>query len=87
VVTFIPVIFVLGAAANIPALPLLFMCAASSQICSLMTHYGNAVGTVLYGAGYVPQMTWWKIGHIVTVFGLLVYYFVGLAWWKTLGLW
>lgn len=87
VVTFIPVIFVLGAAAKLPAIPLLLLCAASAQIASLMTHYGNAVGTVLYGAGYVPQGTWWKIGHIVTLVGLTIYFVVGLTWWKVLGLW
>ncbi|MBP2638057.1 MAG: anion transporter [Firmicutes bacterium] len=87
VVTFIPVIFVLGSAAKLPAIPLLLMCAASAQIASLMTHYGNAVGTVLYGAGYVPQGTWWKVGHIVTAVSLTIYFIVGLTWWKILGLW
>lgn len=87
VVTFIPVIFTMGAAAKLPALPLLLMCAASAQIASLMTHYGNAVGTVLFGAGYVDQGTWWKIGHIVTAVGLTIYFIVGLSWWKVLGLW
>lgn len=87
VVTFIPVIFTMGAAAKLPALPLLLLCAASAQIASLMTHYGNAVGTVLFGAGYVDQGTWWKIGHIVTVVGLTIYFVVGLPWWKMLGLW
>jgi len=87
VVTFIPVIFTMGAAAKLPAIPLLLMCAASAQIASLMTHYGNAVGTVLFGAGYVDQGTWWKIGHIVTVIGLTIYFVVGLSWWKVIGLW
>lgn len=87
VVTFIPVLFTLGTAAQLPPLPLLLMCAASAQIASLMTHYGNAVGTVLYGAGYVGQGTWWKIGHIVTVVSLVIYFVVGSLWWKMLGLW
>jgi len=87
VVTFIPVIFTLGAAFKLPAIPLLLMCAASAQIASLMTHYGNAVGPVLFGAGYVPQGTWWKIGHITTAVALTIYFVVGLSWWKVLGLW
>jgi len=87
VVTFIPVIYTLGAVANVPALPLLLMTAASAQIASLMTHYGNAVGTVLYGAGYVPQGTWWKIGHIVMAISMTTYFIIGLSWWKFLGLW
>ncbi|AIF50387.1 DASS family sodium-coupled anion symporter [Pelosinus sp. UFO1] len=87
VVTFIPVIYTLGAVTHVPALPLLLMTAASAQIASLMTHYGNAVGTVLYGAGYVPQGTWWKIGHVVMVVSMTVYFIIGLSWWKFLGLW
>lgn len=87
VVTFIPVIFTMGAAAKLPAIPLLLMCAASAQIASLMTHYGNAVGPVLYGAGYVDKVTWWKVGHIVTAVALTIYFVVGLTWWKMLGLW
>lgn len=87
VVTFIPVLFTMGAAAKLPAIPLLLLCAASAQIASLMTHYGNAVGTVLFGAGYVDQGTWWKIGHIVTVVSLTIYFVVGLPWWHILGLW
>ena len=87
VVTFIPVIFVMGAAAKLPAIPLLLLCAASAQIASLLTHYGNACGPVLFGAGYVDQVTWWKIGHISVVICMSIYFLIGLPWWKILGLW
>lgn len=58
VVTFVPVIFTLGAVIGIPPIPLLLLIAASAQIASVMTHYGNAVGPLLFGAGYVPQGRW-----------------------------
>jgi DASS family divalent anion:Na+ symporter len=87
VVTFIPVIFTLGAATKLPAIPLLLLCAASAQLASLMTHYGNAVGPVLFGAGYVDKVTWWKVGHVVTYLTMSIYFVVGLAWWRVLGLW
>jgi DASS family divalent anion:Na+ symporter len=87
VVTLIPVIFSMGAAAKLPAIPLLLLCAASAQLASLMTHYGNAVGPVLYGAGYVDKGTWWKVGHIVTYTTMTIYFVVGLSWWKVLSLW
>lgn len=44
------------------------MTAALAQIASLMTHYGNAVGTVLYGAGYVPQGTCGRLGTLLWLF-------------------
>lgn len=87
VVTFMPVIFTLGAAMKLPAIPLLLLCAASAQIASLQTHYGNAVGPVLFGTGYVDRATWWKVGHVVCYFSITVFLVVGLSWWKVLGIW
>jgi divalent anion:Na+ symporter, DASS family len=87
VVTFMPVIFTLGAATKLPAIPLLLLCAASAQIASLMTHYGNAVGPVLFGMGYVDRATWWKVGHVVCYFSMIVFFVVGLLWWKVIGIW
>lgn len=87
VVTFMPVIFTLGAATKLPAIPLLLLCAASAQIASLPTHYGNAVGPLLFGMGYVDRPTWWKIGHVVCYLCMAIFFFVGLAWWKVIGLW
>jgi divalent anion:Na+ symporter, DASS family len=87
VVTFMPVIFTMGAATKLPAIPLLLLCAASAQIASLMTHYGNAVGPVLFGTGYVERGTWWKVGHIVAYLCMAIFFVVGLTWWKVLGIW
>ena len=87
VVTFMPVIFTLGAATKLPAIPLLLLCSASAQIASLPTHYGNAVGPVLFGAGYVDRATWWKIGHVVCYLCMAIFFAFGLAWWKVIGLW
>lgn len=87
VVTFMPVIFTLGAAMKLPAIPLLLLCSASAQIASLPTHYGNAVGPVLFGMGYVPRPVWWKIGHVVCYLCMTIFFVVGLTWWKIIGLW
>lgn len=87
VVTFVPVIFTIGHVANLPGIPLLLLVAASAQIASLLTHYGNAVGPLLFGAGYVSQKRWWMTGHIIAYYSMVVYFVVGLIWWKVLGLW
>lgn len=87
VVTFVPVIFTIGNVLDLPAIPLLLLVAASAEIASLQTHYGNAVGPLLFGAGYVSQKKWWTIGHIIAYYSMVVYFIVGLAWWKVIGLW
>lgn len=85
--TFIPVLFTIGMVAKVPALPLAMLLGVSSAFGSQLTHYGNAVGPVLFGSDYVDQATWWKIGTVMAVFTGIVYLVVGLPYWKLIGLW
>lgn len=87
VVTFVPVVFTLGQVFNLPPIPLLLLVAASAQLASLLTHYGNAVGPLLFGAGYVAQGRWWLTGHVIAFYSMFVYFVIGLLWWSILGLW
>lgn len=84
---FIPVLFTLGLVAKVPPLPLVFLLGASSAYGCLLTHYGGAVGPVLFGTGYVPQKTWWEIGAVLVAFNFILYMTIGLGYWKLPGLW
>jgi DASS family divalent anion:Na+ symporter len=84
---FIPVLFTIGLAAQAPAMPLALLIAGSAAYGCLLTHYGGAVGPVLFGTGYVDQKTWWKVGAVLAVFNVAVYMIIGLPYWKMLGLW
>lgn len=87
VAAFIPVLFTIGLAADVPPLPLAFMMAFSAGFGSLLTHYGGAVAPVLFGTGYVSQKLWWKMGAIMAVMNLAVYFLIGIPAWKVMGLW
>jgi DASS family divalent anion:Na+ symporter len=54
---------------------------------SSITHYGSGSSVVLYGAGYVPVTTWWRLGFMVSVVNLIIWLGIGGMWWKVLGLW
>ena len=85
--TFIPVLFTLGMLAKVPLMPLVMLLGVSSAFGSQLTHYGNAVGPVLFGADYVDQVTWWKYGTVMVVVNYIVYMAIGLPYWKMIGLW
>lgn len=87
VTSFIPVLYTIGLVAKAPLMPLALLIAFSSGFGSLLTHYGGALGPVLFGTGYVEQKTWWKVGTVVVIMNCLVYMFIGLPYWKLLGLW
>ena len=84
--TIIPVLFTLGLLAKVPLFPLALLLGASSTFGSQLTHYGNAVGPVLFGAGYVDQVAWWKYGTVMVLVNCAVYLGVGLPYWKLIGL-
>lgn len=61
--------------------------AAMSNLMIPLTHYGGGAAPILYGAGYVSQNDWWKLGFIITTVNVLIWLLLGGAWWKFIGLW
>ena len=51
-----------------------------------LTHYGNGAAPVYFGAGYVSQGEWWRNGFVITTINTIVWFTVGFAWWKVIGL-
>lgn len=80
---FIGVATAAGAPPVLAALTLGFF----SNFCAGLTHYGNGVGPIYFGAGYMSQATWWKVGFIMSLVYLVCWLGVGMAWWKAIGLW
>ena len=79
----------LGAAlaAGVPpmlaALPLAYF----SSLNAAMTHYGTGSAPVYFGAGYVRQGDWWRLGFRISVINLIIWMGAGSVWWKIVGIW
>jgi DASS family divalent anion:Na+ symporter len=76
----IPVFFTIGLLAKAPLLPMVMLLGVSSAFGSQLTHYGNAVGPVLFGADYVDQGTWWKVGTVMVLVNCVIYMGIGLPY-------
>lgn len=74
-------------AAGAPPFLAVAMLAYCSNLMAGLTHYGTTPGPIYFGAGYVKQQTWWRMGLIASVPNILIWIVVGFAWWKVLGLW
>lgn len=83
---FIPFLTVTVAAGAPPYITALCL-AYFSNLCASLTHYGTTPGPIYFGAGYVPQGTWWKLGLIASWINIPIWLVVGALWWKVLGLW
>ena len=58
-----------------------------SSIDASLTHYGTGSAPVYFGAGYVTQGTWWRVGFLVSLVQITLWLGVGMVWWKVLGWW
>ncbi|TCS81479.1 anion permease [Pectinatus cerevisiiphilus] len=61
--------------------------AVLSNLMIPLTHYGGGAAPILFGAGYVSQAEWWKLGFIITTVNIVIWLGFGSFWWKICGLW
>jgi DASS family divalent anion:Na+ symporter len=80
---FAPVAVAAGAPPYLVALSMGFF----SNLCASITHYSTGPAPIYFGAGYVDQGKWWRIGFIVSVVNIVIWLGIGGLWWKVLGLW
>lgn len=79
--------FAVAVAVGTPPLLAAISFAALSNIMIPLPHYGGGAAPILYGAGYVPQGTWWKLGFIIVTVNLVIWLGIGSLWWHLIGLW
>jgi DASS family divalent anion:Na+ symporter len=58
-----------------------------SNLPASLTHYGTTPAPIYFGAGYVKQQTWWRLGLIASMLNITIWIVVGFAWWKLLRWW
>jgi DASS family divalent anion:Na+ symporter len=83
---FIPFVAVLIAAGTPPLLAVV-MLAYFSNLSAALTHYGTTTAPIYFGANYVTQRDWWRLGLIVSFATIGIWTTTGLLWWKVLGWW
>jgi len=53
---------------------------------SCLTHYGTGPAPVFFGANYVSMRDWWRIGFLLSVVYIIIWWSIGFPWWRLLGL-
>lgn len=81
--TFLAVALAAGAPPFFAAMSL----SAAANICGNITHYSLGSAPIFFGAGYVSQSSWWKLGFIFSVINMIIWFGLGWVWWKVIGLW
>jgi len=82
---FIPFTTLVIAAGAPPRLTVIAF-ACFSNLSAALTHYGTTPAPIWFGAGYLSQRTWWRLGLAAAILTFLIWATVGMAWWWVLGL-
>jgi DASS family divalent anion:Na+ symporter len=72
-----------GAPPMLAVLPMAYF----SNLNAGVTHYGTGSAPVFFGAGYLHEREWWRIGFLVSLVNVSIWLVIGGAWWKLIGLW
>lgn len=79
--------FAAGIALGAPPMLLGLTLAFSSSLMMSLTHYGTGTAPIIFGSGYVTLGEWWKVGFVMSVVNLAIWFYIGGIWWKALGYW
>jgi divalent anion:Na+ symporter, DASS family len=82
-----PAFFAAALALGAPPLVAAIAFGVLSNVNAAMTHYGTGPAPIVFGAGYVSQPAWWRIGFVLSLAHLAIWLPVGFLWWRVLGLW
>lgn len=58
-----------------------------SAFMGCLTHYATGPAPIYFGAGYVSQGEFWKIGFVMSIVNVICFLVIGPIWWKLVGLW
>ena len=76
-----------AAATGAPVFLAAFIVAIAANLCGCLTNFSTGPAPIYFGAGYTTQAEWWKVGFLMSVMNMTIWYGVGMVWWKVLGLW
>jgi DASS family divalent anion:Na+ symporter len=82
-----PAFFAVAIGAGAPPLVAALGLGFFSSLNAAITHYGTGPAPIVFGAGYLSQAEWWRVGFLISLVHLAIWLPIGFAWWKLIGLW
>jgi DASS family divalent anion:Na+ symporter len=82
-----PAFFAVAIGLGAPPLVAALAFGVFSSLNAATTHYGTGPAPIVFGAGYLSQGRWWRIGFILSLVHLAIWLPIGFLWWKLIGLW
>ena len=79
--------FAIALGAGAPPLLTVAVLAYFSNLCASITNYSTGPVVIYFGLGYVSAPQWFRIGFVISLFHIAIWFSAGMLWWKILGWW
>jgi DASS family divalent anion:Na+ symporter len=87
ILTMFPVFLSAAVIAGAPRLLATLCFCFLSSLYAATTYYGSGPAPIFFGSGYIERYTWLRVGFLVSILILLIWFTAGTAWWHLLGYW
>lgn len=87
IAAFIGVFFTIALNHSAPPLIIAILFAGFSTLCGCLTPYSSGPAIIYFGQRYVTMSNWFRVGFLIAVYHIIIWFTVGMAWWKLLGWW
>jgi DASS family divalent anion:Na+ symporter len=81
-----PPFFAAALAGGVPPMLAALALGYFSNLNAAMTHYGTGSAPVFFGAGYVSQGEWWRMGFLISLVQVAIWLGLGSLWWRLAGI-
>jgi divalent anion:Na+ symporter, DASS family len=82
-----PAFFAVAIGAGAPPLLAALTFGFFSSLNAAITHYATGPAPIVFGAGYLSQAQWWRVGFLISLVHVVIWLPIGFLWWKLIGLW
>ncbi len=87
VASFYPVLLSIAVTTKADPMVISLLLAFFASLGALLTHYGNGAGLITFASDYVSQKDFWRVGTIMVFLALIIFFCIGLPYWKIIGIW
>lgn len=81
-----PTFLMVAIGLGVPAQLAILVFAFSSSLFGGLTQYGSGPAPLYFGSGYIDVRDWWRVGFIVSLSNIVIWFGLGALWWKFIGI-
>ena len=87
IMALVSAIFMIASGLDLNPFIIVGVIAYFSNLSGCLTNYSTGPIIIYFGNGYLLPLPWFKIGFLVSIYHMVVWFGIGSIWWRIIGWW